>query len=94
MLALSLVASIVAAMNHLSPIFIAFKPTFECSGGEKDQCPGNETDFSECVYDESVMRTTVVADFNLVCSRLPLLSAVASSYRFNDCSTSDNWDTP
>ena len=54
-LLLSLVSSVVAACNHLSPIYLTYTPCFDCNNnldlnGSDFQCKGN--------YQVSVLRST------------------------------------
>merc|ERR1712223_2288318 len=92
-LVLSLISSVVAACNHLSPIYLTYTPCFDCIDNldlngsdfprqENYQCPSSQ-DVQICnqwKYDSSIFESTVVTEFDLVCNRAQLLPTIASSY--------------
>ena len=85
---ISFLSSFICAFNHYSPIFLAYKPKFECAidsnDGRANECVVlNGTLEIPCTswkYDTSVMKSSVVTEYDLVCDKLPLLSTITSSY--------------
>lgn len=92
LLSLSLFVSIIAACNHLSPIYLNYQPDkYQCIEPTNESITGNlsAVDFkcrfgdktcAKWQFDTSVFSSTVVTQFDLVCQRSALIPTIASSY--------------
>ena len=85
-LLLSLISSVVAACNHLSPIYLTYTPCFDCIdnldlNGSDFQCKGN--------YQVSVLRSSIykLGLFGMLKLALALQFIVTNAYFSVACNT-------
>lgn len=84
LLLLSFYSCLLAAASHLSIIYLAFPPSFNCSvatlnsrGASQDVC---ELECDSFLYDSSVFASTVVTEWDLVCENAGLLPTLTFTY--------------
>ncbi len=97
-LLLGTVMCVSAASNHLSPLFTAFSPPFNCLNSDHNNTNNNsEVMFDskcpdvkgmqnlECDFDSTIMSHSVITDFMLICEREGLKPIITSSYMSGVC---------
>jgi len=85
LLSLSFYSCLLAACSHLSIIYLAFPPAFQCGtniapqNGTSSQvhCSSN---CEEYTFDETVFTSTVVTEWNLICENANLLPTLTFTY--------------